>query len=314
VTQVHAVFSHWSASWPAAGCYAVVALAHLAGLRRLLTAAGDPARVRELRSQAVVFQGGLLVALLALVSPIGHWSDVYIWVRAIQFLLLAFVSTGLMVLGAPWLALRAALPSRGPARAAAGPRTGEPGQPGTQPVPGKRRSPGREPWLLARPGITVVAVNAVWLAWQLPLLFDSAKTSSGVALACHASYLAAGLMLWLQLIGSRPFSPVTPPLRRVRLVVGTVGATTVLGMVLVFGSGVLYPAYAGAAHHVMTVLDDQQLAGAVIWMGSLPPLISAAVALLLRWLSDEESAELSAGLDRLLTPRKNAWSARPGIR
>jgi putative membrane protein len=289
VTQVQAVFSHWSASWPAVGCYAAVAVAHLAGLRRLLAAAGDPAAVRELRNQAVVFHGGLLVALLALVSPIGHWSDVYIWVRAIQFLLLALVSTGLMVLGAPWLALRAG-------------------------VPGKRRAAGREPWLLGRPGVTVIAVNAVWLAWQLPPLFDSAKTSSGVALACHASYLAAGLVLWLQLIGSRPFSPVTPPLRRVRLVVGTVGATTVLGMVLVFGSGVLYPAYAGAAHHVMTVLDDQQLAGAVIWMGSLPPLISAAVALLLRWLSDEESAELSAGLDRLLTPRKNAWSARPGIR
>jgi hypothetical protein len=39
-----------------------------------------------------------------------------------------------------------------------------------------------------------------------------------------------------------------------------------------------------------------------------------AVALMLRWMNEEESAELSAGLDRLLTPRKNAWSARPGIR
>jgi cytochrome c oxidase assembly factor CtaG len=61
---------------------------------------------------------------------------------------------------------------------------------------------------------------------------------------------------------------------------------------------------------VMTVLDDQQLSGAVLWMGMLPPLITAGVALLMRWLSEEESA----GLDRLLTPRKSAWSARPGIR
>ena len=64
----------------------------------------------------------------------------------------------------------------------------------------------------------------------------------------------------------------------------------------------------------MTVLDDQQLAGAVYWMGMLPPLLVAAVAVLTRWLSEEESAELSAGLDRLLTPRKDAWSARPGMR
>ena len=40
-------------------------------------------------------------------------------------------------------------------------------------------------------------------------------------------------------------------------------------MVLVFGYGVLYPGYANPAHHVMTVLDDQQLAGAVLWMGML---------------------------------------------
>ena len=40
----------------------------------------------------------------------------------------------------------------------------------------------------------------------------------------------------------------------------------------------------------MTVLDDQQVGGAVLWMGMLPPLIIAAVALLMRWMSDEESA------------------------
>ncbi|MGH3303252.1 MAG: hypothetical protein ACRDOK_16540 [Streptosporangiaceae bacterium] len=37
----------------------------------------------------------------------------------------------------------------------------------------------------------------------------------------------------------------------------------------------------------------------VLWMGMLPPLITAAVALLSQWLNDEESAELSAGLIRL---------------
>ena len=74
--------------------------------------------------------------------------------------------------------------------------------------------------------------------------------------------------------------------------------------------GVLYPVYANSAHHLMTVLDDQQLSGAVLWMGMLLPLIVAGVALLLEWFSNEESAELSAGLDRLLAPR-SAWLAVP---
>lgn len=304
---------HWSASWPALLCYAVVAVAHLVGLRRTLPAS-SPAAVRQLRKQAIAFQGGLALALLSLVSPIGFLSDTYIWVRALQFLLLAMVATGLMVLGAPWQALRAAAAQVGLVRAAEGPRVGQPQQPGKQPVSDMERISGRMPWLLRWPGTTVVAVNVIWLAWQLPVLFDAVKTSSAVALAYHATCVAAGLVFWLQLVGSRPLSPPSAPLRRLRLLVGSVGAWTIVGMVLVFGSAVVYPVYANSAHQLMTVLDDQQLAGAVLWMGSLPPLITAGVAILMHWLSDEESAELSADLDRLLTPRKNAWSARSGIR
>ncbi len=308
---MHVVFSHWSASWPALGSYVVIAVVHLGGVRRLLTGAGDGPRSRELRRQAIVFHGGLLLALLALVSPVGYLSDVYIWVRGLQFLLLALVTPGLIVLGAPWLALRAAFRRPGEDGSA---RSGRPDQAGTHLVPIEGELPGRPPWLLARPILAVVVVNVIWLAWQLPWPFDAVRHSSLIASAEHATCLLAGVVLWLQLIGSAPFSPPARPLRRMELVVATVGAMTVLGMVLVFGSSVLYPAYANSAHHVMTVLDDQQLSGAVIWMGSLPPLITAAVALLMRWLSDEDSAELSADLDRLLVPRKNAWSARPGIR
>ncbi len=295
------VFTHWSASWPALGCYAVVAVAHLAGLR---PAAANGATGREAARAAIAFQAGLLLALLCLVSPIGYWSDIYLWVRALQFILLAVGATGLMVLGAPWQALGRGIR----------PRSGGAGQQQERHVPGMHGPANRPLWLLRRPAAAITAVNVVWFGCQLPVLYDSAQHNSAVALASHASCVAAGLLFWLQLIGSRPLAPVAPPLRRLKLVVASVGATTIFGMVLVFGSGMLYPAYANQWHHVMTVLDDQQLSGAVLWMGMLPPLIIVAVSLLMSWLSEEESAELSAGLDRLLTPRKSAWSARPGIR
>jgi cytochrome c oxidase assembly factor CtaG len=294
---VHVVFSHWSASWPALACYVVLAGGHLAGLRRARPAAGTPGTARELRHQAITFQAGLLLGLLTLVSPVGYLSDVYIWVRALQLLLLALVVPGLIVLGAPWPAFAAVIRPRAAGR----------DRRGQDPVPSWRRS---------RPVLAVVVANVVWLCWQLPGPFDAVHGNSLVAWAQHATCLLAGVVLWLQLIGSRPFSPAARPLRRLALVVGTVGVMTVLGMVLVFGSNVLYPVYANSAHHLMTVLDDQQLSGAVLWMGSLLPLITVAVALLMRWLSEEDSVELelSADLDRLLLPRKNAWSARPGSR
>ncbi len=297
---MHAVFTHWSASWPALIGYVLVAPWHLAGLLRMraqrpggtgpVSGGGWPV----LRREGVLFQLGLLLVLLALVTPLGYYSDQYIWVRAVQTLVVAVVGPGLMVLGAPWLAFRQLWR----------PGSSEPTADTVTAVP----------FWVSRPTAAVIAFNVVFAGWQVPYLFDLAKANSAVALAEHASFVAAGLLLWLQLISSRPLTAPGTPLRRVVSVIWTVGVSTVLGMVLVFGNNVLYPVYANPAHHIMTVLNDQQLAGAVLWMGMLPPLVTAAVALLSQWLDNEDSAELSAGLNRLTGTRRGGWPSRPVIR
>jgi cytochrome c oxidase assembly factor CtaG len=312
---VEAAIEHWSASWPVLIGYVAVAVCHLVGVRRWQPAAQaappEAGTGRERRREAALFQVGLLVVLLALVSPVGYYSTVYIWVRILQTLLVAVVAPGLLVVGAPWESFRAALtrrPSGSRQTVPASPASADNGAPGIRDV--ERRTP----WLLSRPGLAVAAANSVWLLWQVPVLFDAARSNAGLAWTEHLSYLAAGTVFWLQLISSRPISQRAAPLRRLRLLIGTVGVSTVSGMMLVFGSSVLYPAYANSAHHLMTVLDDQQLAGAVWWMGMLPAMSVGAVALMMQWLRDEESAELSAGLDRLLTPRRHGWPSRPVIR
>src|SRR5215469_15910323 len=100
-------FGHWSADWPVLIAYVLAAGWHLAGLRRLLAAreAGTPAR-RQLRREAALYQLGLLLVLLALVSPSGYFAGIYIWVRAVQMLLVGVIGPGLIVLGAPWTAFR----------------------------------------------------------------------------------------------------------------------------------------------------------------------------------------------------------------
>jgi len=290
------VLAHWSAVWPAAAFYLAVAGAHLAGTLR--GGLGGAAGRRAVIGEAALFQGGLLLALLAIVSPLRYWSGIYIWVRAVQDLVLAIVAPGLIVVGAPWPALARFVGRR---------------QIGQQvldgPAAGQRR-----PWWLRWPLATVVAFNVIWLGWHLPALFDKVPASAAAAALEYVLYLGAGVLFWLQLIGSRPWTPTARPMRRIALLVGTVAADTILGMVLVFGSGVFYRYYGNSSHHVMTLVDDQQLAGAVLWMGVLPPMITAALAVLIRWLNDEESADLSAGIDRLLTQRSSAWPSRPRFR
>jgi putative membrane protein len=289
------VLAHWSAIWPVLAIYLAVAVAHLAGTAR--GGLGGPGGRRAVLSEAALFQGGLLLALLAIVSPLRYWSGVYIWVRALQDLVLAMVAPGLIVVGAPWSAL-----ARSVGRGQVG--QGAPDGPKAQ----------RPPWWLRWPLATAVAFNVIWLGWHLPGLFDKVPVSAAVAALEYATYLGAGILFWLQVIGSRPWVPAAPPMRRTAFLVGTVAADTILGMVLVFGSGVFYRFYDNPLHHVMTVVDDQQLAGAILWMGALPPMIAASVAVLVRWLNDEESEDLSAGIDRLLTQRSSAWPSRPRFR
>lgn len=285
-----AVFEHWSASWPVLAGYLVAAAVHLVGLWRLRgkpTTGPEAGTAVQIRREAICYQFGLLLVLLALVSPVGYLADRYIWVRLLQELIVAVTGPGLIVLGAPWNALRAGL-------------TGAP-------LPDTARLPR---WLTAWPMAVVIAANVIWVGWQVPVLFDGAQRSAGLALIEHLSYLAAGLAYWLQLCSSRPFRQRTSALRRAGYVFGSVVVSSIFGITFVFGSSVFYPTYANSFHHVMTVLDDQQLAGAVWWMGMLPPLSVPAVALMVEWLNNEESDDL----DRLLTPRKHGWPSRPVIR
>jgi putative membrane protein len=308
------ILKHWSPAWPVLAVWTIVVAVHLFGLLRLGRAeAAQPGehaqrRVARLRREAAVFYIGMLVVLIALVSPVAYWAQVYIWVRAMQDLMLAFVAPGLLVLGAPWLVLASALPGR--VRSGTVDRDAD-------------RAAGSRRWWLAWPLAVVIAFNVAWLGWHVPVLYDASARDGAARYAEYACFLGIGVAFWLQLIGSRPSSPVLPPLKRLKFLVATVAADTILGMMLVFGSAVVYHAYGGPAHSVLSVVSDQQVAGAVLWMGVLPPLIIGAVALLHTWLENEESDELSRDLDRVLgrpeaaverTQAHGLWHARPGYR
>jgi putative membrane protein len=309
------VVSHWSANAVVLAACAAVAAAHLAGTR---AAAAETRRQRQRRragaaAEAAAFYCGLLAVVLALVSPVGYWAQKYIWVRSVQDLLLAVAAPALIVLGAPWLVLARGIP-RGLSRHRAGelaPDLTPPARPPT--APDADTGAGSRVWL-SLPLAVTAAFNAAWWAWHVPALYDAALRYPVVYAAEVSVYLGLGVAFWLQLAGSRPFTPRFTPLRRVTLVVGTLTSSTVLAMVLIFTSRLLYPAYLGAGHHVLGVVADQQIGGAVLWAASLPPFVIMTVALILRWLNEEESGALTAGFDRLLRPPPSAWPSRPGHR
>jgi cytochrome c oxidase assembly factor CtaG len=311
------VVSHWSANVAVIAACLVIAAVHFAGLRAMardgrrdgaVPAGPGPAGrgPAELGREVIAFYAGLAVAALALVSPLGYWSLEFIWVRSLQDILLAVVAPPLIVLGAPWLPLR-----RGAElvlRRGAGLAESSAPAPGTG---AERAAPGWLSWPVA----VTAAFSVIWCGWHVPAAYDAALRHPVVYAAEVVTYLGVGVAFWLQLIGSRPLTPRFPPLQRVMLIAGTVVTSTILGMVLGFGANVIYPAYSAAGpHHLLTVVADQQVGGAELWVLVLPSYIIAGVALLVCWLNDEESEALALGFDRLLRPPKSAWPPRTGLR
>ena len=177
--------SYWSANVAVLAAYLVAAAAHLRGMRGAATGGGpgqSPARPARPAGRAVAYQAGLLLALLAVVSPMGYWSYRFIWVRNLQDVVLAIVAPALIVLGAPWLPLSRGLGLSGRLR-----RLERSGQ--AEDEAGQVVQPGWQ----AVPILVTVAFCALWWVWHLPGPFDAAVTSSVVYAAEVVTYLAVGI-------------------------------------------------------------------------------------------------------------------------
>ena len=311
------VVSHWSANAVVLIVIGTVAAMHLLGLAGTVAETGRLARPRwtgpEAGRQAAMFYCGLAAVVLALVSPLAYWSGRFIWVRSQQDVLLALAAPSLIVLGAPWLPLRRGAAALLPRPASRRPR--RPSAAARRPWPDRRPGPapfGRA-WMTWPVAIAVV-FNAAWLGWHVPGPYDAALRRPVLDTAEVVTYLGLGIAFWLVIIGSRPYTPRLVPLARAFLVTGSFTIISVFAMVLVFGNHVLYPAYIGPAHHVLSVVADQQIGGAVLWTGATLPFGVAVIALCVRWLSAEESGTLDAGTGHLLTRSASGWPSRPGFR
>jgi len=269
----------WSSTGTAIAIYLVAACLHLNRVRTRPRPGGD-----QLAGTAL-FQAGLLTALLAVISPVGYWSGQYLWVRAIQDLLLCFAAPMLIACG-----IR--------------------GRAAQRPEPDARPPDGA--WSRAGPVVATVTFSLSCLAWHVPAFFDAVPANAAARLAEYVIYVGAGSWFWLQILRPLP-GPWRSPLRRLGLLTATLAVWTVLGMVLVFGSNVIYPAYVNSLHHAATVLNDQQTSGGVLWMGMMPFLVTTGVILLTAWLNEEDSDSLTGG-DPPVRDRAWGWAARSGLR
>jgi cytochrome c oxidase assembly factor CtaG len=268
------------------------ALLYLTGFARM----GALRRARLLgRWRAISFLAGIASLLVALLSPLDALADQLFSAHMAQHLVLLLVAPSLLVLGRPYLVWLWAFDLR------------------------RRRRVGRALARLRKASVARFAVGptVVWAMltivlwfWHLPAPYGWALANSNVHLAEHLCFFFVSIAFW---------HLVAEPYRKRRMGYGVtmiyVASIAVqnglLGALLTFANHPLYAAHLGrTAAYGLTALEDQQLAGVIMWVPASAIHLAALSVLFVKWLDAAGSSVTGA---RTRATQGSASRASEGI-
>ena len=239
------------------------------------------------------YLAGIFSLWIAVGSPLEAFDDVSLSVHMVQHLLLMAIAPPLILLGAPVLPLLRGFPRvvRGPV--------------GQFLCWGPAERVGR---LLTDPGICWIAATVALIAWHIPAAFELALRSDFWHEVEHACFFATSLMFWWPVMQPYPSVARWPgwsiPLY---LFLGTLPGGA-LGAFLTFCDRVLYPSYAVApAIFRASPLEDQVLAGTLMWVVGTFVYTVAAVILTVRLLSGNTAPSHNENAMHLRKPARGAY-------
>jgi putative membrane protein len=251
--------------------------AYLFGARALWQRAGYGRGIPYWRAAA--FLGGLTAIAVALLSPLEAMSASLFSAHMTQHLILILAAAPLLVLGAPITPLLWVLPPDLRQRVARF---------------WKRNRGTRVFSRLFSSALAVLVAHAfvIWL-WHLPALYDTAIEHRWLHSLEHASFLFTGVLFWwviLPVAGRRVLSPGLGVL----YVFLAAMQSSVLGVLMLLSRSVWYEAHQPyVAYWDMTPLEDQQLAGVIMWVPAGTIYAITALWLLASWLNRLERTTLS---------------------
>jgi cytochrome c oxidase assembly factor CtaG len=222
--------------------------------------------------QLASMAAGWLSVIVSLLSPLDALSDVSFAAHMTQHEVLMLVAAPLLVLGRPLVAMLWALP------AAARRRVG-------RIVTSRAFARG---WrVLSGPIVTLLLhALAVWI-WHIPLLFDAALEHEPIHAVQHLCFFITAALFWWALVHGR-YGRAGYGVS-VLFVFATALHQSVLGALLTVGRVVWYPLAAQRASGAgLDPLEDQQLAGLLMWVPSGVLFALLGLALFSAWLGHME--------------------------
>ena len=243
-------------------------LLYARGVRRLRVTAGSGRIIR--RWQVFAFAGGVGALLVALASPLEQAADVNLVWHMTQHVVLLTVAAPLLAAAAPITAMLYALPPRARHRV----------QPAWRRL---LRSQSDRGWIVWT-ALAFAVANVTVAIWHVPALYNAAVRSDALHALEHVTFVATAMLFWWMLLGAGRRS------HRGFGVIGVFVATlpaTALGVLMTLADTPWYPVYG----HGADALQQQQLAGAVMWGFGGVAMVAAAAALFASWLADMDRAD-----------------------
>jgi cytochrome c oxidase assembly factor CtaG len=260
------------------GPFGVLAVAY-AVRARTLARRGTPVG----RTRPALFAAGLGVLVVALASPFADVAEGDLFVAHMaQHMLLLDVAAPLLLLGLTRPLLRPVLAA----------------------VPTALLRPVTHPW------VALPVAFALFAGWHVPFLFDAAVRHEPLHVLEHASFVAAGVLVWLPLLETLPGPVWFGAGAKLGFLVAWRLGQTALGNVLLWAPAPLYAVYASPREDRLDPLTDQRLAAALMMGEGMIVFLALAVWLGARALSDAERRQ--SLLDRGSDPRTAARAVRFG--
>jgi putative membrane protein len=163
---------------------------------------------------------------------------------------------------------------------------------------------------LGYPFVCWVAATTALVVWHVPAVLTLTLHSSAWHAIEHASFLVGGLLFWWPVVEPWPASSAERPWSIVLYLFLATLPCDILSGFLVFSERIVYPIYLSAPGHVsVSVLDDQQRAGALMWTAVTIIYLVAGVIVATRSLSritlrvEDPSALVGCDLPTSVVPR-----------
>lgn len=235
--------------------------------------------------RVVAFCAAIAVLVVALLSPLSSLDDQLFSAHMAQHLLLMLVAPPLLVYSRPVMAWMCALPPAA-RQTVAQLWTG-------------RRGLQWSVSLLMHPLMVWALASATLWFWHLPTPYRWAADSEAVHTLEHFCLFATSLMFWSLVI--EPYGKRHTDYGLTLLFVATFSVQMgMLGAILTFATHPLYLAPGGLLPWGFTALEDQQLAGVVMWVPVGLVHLSTMAILFLAWLEHAER-RAAANVARMLT-------------